>query len=197
MSLYILDPQQLSDNAPRKVTWTQSSSQPAARMEVATALTHVKPLRRQLRNLTRQRRRHQAAVAQVWTPIEHVQMKAVVMFLLTGEPRWPIFFVKRWQWRHVNRVIAMLTQINEAVLQEWHMTYGGHDRVQHMLQHLDDADRVAIDVFLIQSLIYEEIETNNNKGPSVPASSVVASFIRKCRFRPEVAAVQLLSLIHI
>ena len=47
-------------------------------------------------------------------------------------------------------------------------------------------------MFLIQSLIYEEIETNNNKGLSVPASTVVASFIRKCRFRPEVAAVQLM-----
>ena len=65
----------------------------------------------------------------------------------------------------------MPTEINETVLLEWHMTYGGHDRVQHMLHHLDDADRVEIDVFLIQSLIYEEIETNNNKGMSVPAST--------------------------
>ena len=92
----------------------------------------------------------------------------------------------------MNRVIAMPTEINETVLQEWHMTYGGHDRVQHMPHHLDDADPVEIDVFLIQSLIYEEIETNNNKGLSVPASSVVTSFIRKYRIRPEVATVQLM-----
>ena len=49
---------------------------------------------------------------------------------------------------------------------------------------------MQIDLFLVQSFINEEIETNINNGSSVPASSVVASFIRKCSFRPPVASVQ-------
>ena len=130
-------------------------------MELVSTQMHLTYLRRQLRNLTQQRRRHVVAVAQAWTLLQHVPMKAVVMFMLIGEPRWPIILVKRWQWRHVNRVVAMPTETNEAVLQQ----YGAHDRVQHMLHHLADVDRLQVDSFLIQSLIYEEIDNRHEICP--------------------------------
>ena len=117
----------------------------------------------ELRNLTRQRRRQQREEMQTRTPQQHVQMKAVVMLMLAGDTKWPIFLAKRWQWRHVNRVIAMPCEITE----EWQVVYATNDRVRHMLLHLDDPDRVQIDLLLIQSFIYEEIESNNNKGLSV------------------------------
>ena len=159
-------------------------------MDFASTSGQLKQLRRQLRNLNRQRLRQQRSELSTWTPLQHIQLKAVVMLILCGDAKWPIFYVKRWQWRHINRTLAMPCETTAAVLQQWQILYAGHPRVRIMLQHLDDPDRVEIDVFLVQSMVYEEIEANNNKGLSVPASSVVASFIRKCSFRPPVASVQ-------
>ena len=159
-------------------------------MDMARTCGQLKELRRQLRNLNRQRLRQQRSELTTWTPLQHMQLKAVVMLILCGDTRWPIFYVKRWQWRHINRTLAMPCETTAAVLLQWQVLWAAHPRVQVMLLNLDDPDRVEIDVFLVQSMVYEEIEANNNKGLSVPASCVVASFIRKCGFRPPVASVE-------
>ena len=175
---------------PEASTATPDRAAACEAMDIASTSGNLKELRRQLRNLNRQRLRQQRAELLTWTPLQHIQLKAVVMLILCGDTKWPIFYVKRWQWRHINRTMAMPCETTAAVLQQWQVLYATHPRVREMLQNLDDPDRVQIDLFLVQSMVYEEIEINNNKGLSVPASSVVASFIRKCSFRPPVASVQ-------
>jgi hypothetical protein len=56
--------------------------------------------------------------------------------------------------------------------------------VQAALQRLDHPWRVRVDIFLVESLLYEEILEQNKKGLVVPANSIPAMFIKKWKMRP-------------
>ena len=80
------------------MTKAQNRAAACEAMDIAITSGQLKELRRQLRNLTRQRLRQQRAELQTWTPLQHIQLKAVVMLILSEDTKWPIFYVKRWQW---------------------------------------------------------------------------------------------------
>ena len=74
--------------------------------------------------------------------------------------------------------------ITAVQVQMWYHQYGQHPAVVAALASFDDCRRQEADTFLVESLVAEEIEEQNAKGLSMSPRFVVASLIRKWRFRP-------------
>jgi hypothetical protein len=99
-------------------------------------------------------------------------------------------WIQQWQRLKMMHALALPGNITENMLHQWRTEYADISMFQTALVRLDHPWRIRIDLFLVETLLYEEIINQNKKGFVVPASSIPAMFINKWNLRPAPDAVR-------
>ncbi len=146
------------------------------------ASEHLKQLSLQLRALKRKRKRLEST--RFWTPVGKIKRLAVLMYELSEEFRWSIIFVKSWQSRNIMRTLCLPCDITATMILSWQREMVGDPELARLRMNAGDADRMKVDKFLIESLVYEDIIKQTRKGVTVPSSIVLAKYLRLWSMRP-------------
>ena len=120
----------------------------------------------------------------VWYPTDEIKAQAVLIMILTDETRWAIVWVQQWQRKWIRWALATPGQVTITMLQTWRDQFAAAPPVVAALQSLTHPWRVRVDCFLMETLLYEEIIAQNEKGLVMPANTVPAMFIHKWSMRP-------------
>ena len=141
-------------------------------------------LRQEFKQLQRKARRLKSHEHRVWYPTDEIKAQAVLIMILTDETRWAIVWVQQWQRKWIRWALATPGQVSSTMLQTWCAQFADSAPVVAALQSLAHPWRVRVDCFLMETLLYEEIMAQNEKGLVMPANTVPAMFIHKWSMRP-------------
>ena len=171
-------------------TWLKTAVQPprnmasgtaktnAQAMSVAEATIQMKSLRHELRQMERSARTLRHTNVRVWYPNSEAKALAVLVWMLSGETTWAMVWIQQWQRLKMMHALALPGNITENMLHQWRTEYADTSVFQQALVRLDHPWRIRIDLFLVETLLYEEIINQNKKGLVVPANSIPAMFIK-------------------
>jgi hypothetical protein len=148
----------------------------------------LKQLSQQLRALKRKRKRLEAT--RFWTPVGKIKRLAVLIYELSDEFKWSAIFVKSWQARNIMRTLSLPCEITPTMLLGWQRELLGDPELARLKNDASDSDRMNVDKFLIESLVYEEIIKQSRKGITVPSSIVLAKYLRMWSMRPMSAPIR-------
>ena len=141
-------------------------------------------LRQEFKQLQRKARTLKSHAHRVWYPTDEIKAQAVLIMILTDETRWAIVWVQQWQRKWIRWALATPGQVTITMLQTWRAEFAAAPPVVAALQSLTHPWRVRVDCFLMETLLYEEIIAQNEKGLVMPANTVPAMFIHKWSMRP-------------
>ena len=155
---------------------------------VSKAACSLKALRAELRAMQKQALRQRLRSSGVLSPTVLLALRAVLMFLLCGDLRWPMLWSMWFQQRQRSLYPMSRQLITEQVIQGWVTMYQNHPMLVPARAQLDHPWRIAADTFLIESLVYEDVLNSNARGFVVPCSALVSWYARKWQRRPRSSA---------
>jgi len=144
-------------------------------------------LRKQLRTLREKKKRHDATKA--WQPTPGIRRAAVLILRLIDEPKWCMIYVRSWQASNFARSAALPSAVTEATIRAWNFELQGDAALEIMLTDLAHPTRVRVDCFLMESIVFEDIESQSKKDIPIPSSMVVDKYLRAWDLRPRCAQV--------
>jgi hypothetical protein len=159
-------------------------------MPRAEATSKMKELRLELKKILRQRNEFQKQQTKVRHPIPDIEGQTVLVLLLTGRKDLAVDYANHWQKQQLQKSRAIPAFITEDLVDTWKANWKTSPILTSAMQDLDHPWRSAVDVFLMESLIFEEIVAQNRKGLVVPSNTVVAMLVRKWNYRPMPESVQ-------
>ena len=156
----------------------------AKTMSVKEATSKLKNLRCELRQMERAAKTLEKHHCRIWYPNAEAKALAVLVWMLSGDAKWAFVWIQQWQRLNMMRTLASPGQITEQILQQRRIQYGGATVMQEALRDLQHPWRIRADMFLVETLLYEEVLEQNQKGLVIPANSIPAMFIKKWHLRP-------------
>ncbi len=121
---------------------------------------------------------------------QKVQKTTVATYLLNKDMRWSVAWVRAWQRKHTQKSNRDDVCINTDLVRAWCTKWESDDYVLQILTEINNKDRILIDIFLMESLVFEFVQANSCKGISVPSSEVIAKYIKLWSFRPRPPSVE-------
>jgi hypothetical protein len=167
----------------RLIKWHRSTKKNAAD---APGLNH---LRSQLKGLVKRKRRLDKV--QISVVPEHVQKMAVMIQMLSGDSRWAIAWVLKWQLRFYLMTFGTSVQPSHALIMAWVEKHKSDAELLVILADIEHPKRIQADTFLMESLLYEFIQENSRKGISIPSSALITRSLKNWSYRPVSTLVQL------
>lgn len=152
------------------------------------AVMRLKTLRAELRAMQKKAWRERQQSRVVLGPTVLLALRAVLMFQLCGDLRWPMLWSIWFQQRQRSLYSVSSRLITAQVIQSWVTMYQDHEMLVPARAQLDHPWRIAADTFLIESLVYEDVLNSNARGLVVPSSALVAWYARKWSQRPRCSA---------
>ena len=117
-------------------------------------------------------------------PSELTQFIGTVIFRLCGDANLAATWARqrlRKGWRNGCLVPAAVLPLDIAA---WERQHGTHPEVVAALSNLNHKWRIAADMWLVESLVAEDIEKQNSKGIAVAPTEALLSYMRKWAHRP-------------
>ena len=97
---------------------------------------------------------------------------------------WGIAYVKMHQKAHMSRTLRMPREIDASHIREWYHEFREEKIFKTLQRRLEQKDRVTVDDFLVQSVVYEFIQKQSSLGLVVSSSAVVAKYLTLWKYRP-------------
>lgn len=149
----------------------------------------LKLLRSQLKGLARRKRR--LDTSQISVVPEHVQKMAVMIQMLSGDSRWAIAWVHKWQLQYYLLTFGTSVQLTSALIMAWVEKHKSDAELLVVLANIEHPKRITADTFLMESLLYEFIQENSRKGISIPSSALITRWLKCWSYRPVSTIVEL------
>jgi hypothetical protein len=131
----------------------------------------LQELRKLLHVLRKRKRRHDATRA--WMPTRHVRRSAVLIFRLLNETMWSVIFVRKWQALNFGRSLALPCGVTDATVRAWNLELHDDKELSAMMKNLAHPERVRVDRFFMESIVFEYIGTQSKKELTVPTTMVM------------------------
>ena len=151
----------------------------------------IQALRKDLRALQRKKRREDAAQRrQHITPNTDLQMRAVLVLLLSGCAELAAKWAQHEQHRRPWHTFGMHLAVSAALVVAWAGQWAAHALVLDAVQNLQHPWRAAADIFLMESLLAERIQQTSASGQTMSTACAWASYLRYWSYRPQTPAQQ-------
>jgi hypothetical protein len=149
---------------------------------------NLRALRTEMQQLQRRVRAHERReAATLHSPGVVLQMKAVLVFLLSGSAGLACTWVTRRQHERFMSTLVPPVQVTTPMLETWREQWGSHGALAAPLCSLEHPWRMEVDRFLMESLVVERIAAMNASGVSVPPDQVWEMTVRMWMHRPRTA----------
>jgi len=138
----------------------------------------------ELRSVRRQARTWRPGRASILEPTTEVKHVTVLIYWLCQDARLAAVWAQRQQdarRRHDGLWPATVTPLHVGA---WFQEYGDDPQVTTAMSSFSNRNRLKADVFLMESLVAEEIEEQNRKGLAMCPRMMMESYLRKWRARP-------------
>lgn len=149
--------------------------------QIGAAQQKLNMMRAEMRGLHKKRKRMDSSA--VWAIPDTAKQQAVVLFLLSNDASWSVRWIQRYHRQYESRTLKQMLLCTDAQIHAWAATWGTSAEVTAMMTNLEHPTRVALDIFLMESLIFEFIQSSNKKGIAVPSNSVMAKYIKAWTYR--------------
>ena len=140
----------------------------------------LKKAQKKLRAVSRARQGDQ----QPWLPSMALRRQAALVYDLCRKEEWAIAYVKMHQQAHSPRTLRMPRDTDATTVREWHQEFRGHRTFQAAQRSLQDKERIKVDDFLVQSVVYEFVQKQSTLGLVVASGAVVAKYLKLWSYRP-------------
>ena len=146
----------------------------------------MKALRKELRALTR--KKHKVDLAQRRQhilPGIDLQMRAVLVFLLSASAELACTWAEQEQHRRPWHTFGMHVAVNVGMVGAWANQWATHAMVLAAVQNLEHPWRAAADVFLMESLLADRIRQMSASGLVMSSTCAWAAYLRYWSYRPQ------------
>ena len=151
-----------------------------AEQQVQEAWDELKTMKAALKQL-RRRRTYRARARE---PTVLVQRQACLVYALSGDAAWAVTYVKMNMQRNILKSIRVPRDIRPATIIAWYEKLRSTPEFRQAESQLFAADRMKVDQFLMQSLVFEFVRSQSNLGLVVPSPVVVTKYITLWKHRP-------------
>ena len=152
----------------------------------AMEATDVKTLRKQLKALMRKKRKVDLAQQrQHILPSIDLQMRAVLIFLLSASAELACTWATQEQHKRPWHTFGMHVAVNVALIGVWANQWATHAMVLNAVQNLEHPWRAAADIFLMESLLADRIRQMSVSGLAMSSACAWAAYLRYWSYRPQ------------
>ena len=141
----------------------------------------LKKTQKKLKAISRAR----AGDQQPWLPSVALRRQAALVYDLCRDEAWAIAYVKMQQQTHMPRTLRMPRNTDATNIREWHHEFRENKDFKIAQRRLEHRERVAVDDFLVQSIVYEFVQKQSTLGLVVASSAVVAKYLSLWNYRPK------------
>lgn len=142
-------------------------------------------MKRELQRLRKHTQRMRASDRSECPVPNKVQKTTAAVFALNQSLNWATCWAEMWRQSNCTRSLtAASALLSRQIVETWCQKWATDPHVRTIVANLNNPDRVRIDRFLIESIVFEYVLENNRKGISVPSAMVVAKYIRLWSYRP-------------
>ena len=156
----------------------------AASPEVVKAAKKVKTAKAELRAVTRVTKEQMNAA---WLPSARVKQVAALVYDLSQNAKYGVWYVKMYQSRHWARVDRLPRNVTPAVVRDWHSELSTDPFFQKQRLNVCGPIRELADKFLMETLMYEYVLEQSRKGCTVPSTMLMTRYISAWEMRPKCA----------
>ena len=153
------------------------------------AQEEVRRVREALRNLQRTARRWRSYHSRILQPTLRMQFIAVVVYRLCQDAALAVFWCHRQMERARKHMLHSLRRVGVMDIQSWTARLGGDPEVEKAMQDLGHPWRHEADVFLIESLVADDVRQANSQGMQLGSQLLLQSLLRKWNLRPRSPAI--------
>ena len=142
-------------------------------------------LRRELRRLRRRGQRWSRTRLHVMHATGNVMLETVLVLALSNDPTLAICWADRNLRRLERSDRGTPERVTVTTLHIWRQQLATNVNLLAAKTDLDHPIRFAVDCFLIESLVMEDLRAANAKGLHVPTVVVVQWYMKKWSYRPQ------------
>ena len=128
--------------------------------------------------------RAKAGDQQPWLASVALRRQAALVYDLCRDEAWAIAYVKMHQQRHMTRTLRMPRDTDASLIREWYHEFREDKTFKVSQRRLEDKERVSVDDFLVQSLVYGFVQSQSTLGIVIASSAVVAKYMTLWSYRP-------------
>lgn len=147
---------------------------------VANMAAELKSVRTTIKKVCRQARAQQTP----WTPSAAVIRQAVLVYELSQETHWAIVYVRMHQQQHMFRTSRMPRDTTAMKIKDWWSASRTTLAFRQAMATLSHPDRVKVDSFLIESVLYEFLLEKSSLQLVIPSTVMVAKYVKAWECRP-------------
>ena len=140
----------------------------------------LKKTKKRLRSLSRT----EAADRQPWMPSVALRRQAALVYDLCRDEAWAISYTKMHQQAHMTRTLRMPRDIVASHIREWYGEFRNDKNFKIAQRRLDSKERVTVDDFLVQSVVYDFVQEQSTLGLVIASGAVVAKYMTLWSYRP-------------
>ena len=152
-----------------------------AESRVQVLAVEMKKTKKKLKALLRAK----AGDQQPWQASVALRRQAALVYDLCRDEAWAIAYVKMHQQKHMTRTLRMPRDTDASSIREWHHEFRGEKSFKVSQRRLEDKERVRVDDFLVQSVLYDFVQKQSTLGLVVASSAVVAKYMTLWSYRPK------------
>jgi hypothetical protein len=101
---------------------------------------------------------------------------------------WSIIFVRKWQALNFARSLALPCGVTDTAVRAWNLELHDDTELSAMMKNLAHPERVRVDRFLMESIVFEYIEAQSKKELTEPTKMVMEKYMLAWSLRPRCAA---------
>ena len=106
-----------------------------------------------------------------------IQRRAALAYELSQDPQWGLVYARLRQRRRSRASVRVPSRIEASHIQEWLHQWKQTAAFQECMANKCHPDRLDVDEFLLQSLVYEFIENQSSRGLLVSSKVVMAKYL--------------------
>ena len=161
-----------------------SWAEPAGKRRLIELAAEVALIRRHLKDLTRAKDSLRSQI-----PISvRIQRRAALAYELSQDPQWGLMYVRLRQRQRLRASVREPCEIETRQIEEWLQVWKQEACFKESLANKCHPDRVVVDEFLLQSLLYEFVENQSARGLMVTSSVISAKYLQLWAFMDKTAA---------
>ena len=112
-----------------------------------------------------------------------IQLRAALAYELSQDPQWGLVYARLRQRQRSRASVREPRRIETSHMQQWLDHWKQDASFQECMANRCHPDRMVVDEFLMQSLVYEFIENQSARGLLVTSSVVIAKYLQMWEYQ--------------
>ena len=112
-----------------------------------------------------------------------IQRRAALAYELSQDPKWGLVYARLRQRQRSRASVREPSQIEPRHIQQWLDQWKQDACFQECLANKGHPDRMDVDDFLLQSLVYEFVENQSARGLMVTSTVVIAKYLQMWEYQ--------------